>query len=671
MLQNENKERIEDEKKELQKLLETTEHSKSIVFDAGAGSGKTYALVECLKYIVTKNYHTLFTHNQKVACITYTNVAANNIIKRIGNSEVVVVSTIHERIWEIIKDQQTTLLQFHLGKLEDEIQEIKKRLEAPDKYENYFKLSSEKKQDFKCLMLKNKETFYNAYYLGADAFREELNKMENFSLFFPTVRNIKTFKELVRDLYKLEDYKTCIENIKNKTYKQVLYDYRFNTDRLAKMQISHDTVLEYGKKAIENNNLLKQMIIDKYPYILIDEYQDTNKNVVEIMGILDSYSKKIKHNLYIAYFGDSAQNIYKTGVGNRLSMLHPNIIPLRKKYNRRSCEEIIDVGNRIRNEKDMHQISIYDNANQGMVKVFHGLEIEQFITGCCEELSITVDNKLHCLIPKNSDIARLCQFENYYNAFKTSDYYSGSNYILLNDELLSNDIKKLGEIQLVIYKILRLIKVVNDDHELVHNIENISNCVKSISLKELKTIIDSLKTIKGGNLRELMESIFSVYYSGDKSLKTIIEGVFGKETGISLQQIQTYISDCLYKFNNKKIDSLLDVEYQELSRWYKYITKEETNRIVYHTIHGSKGEEYDNVALIIGDNFQSKDKFFKNFFLDYDKKAKEDKYYDSRNLLYVACTRTKYNLYVLYTDDISNIQENIKRIFGVEINDGG
>lgn len=75
---------------------------KSFRFNAGAGAGKTYALIETLKY-VTRNKIAATNSPQKVACITYTNVAVNEIKNRLGNSDKVHVSTIHEMLWDIIK----------------------------------------------------------------------------------------------------------------------------------------------------------------------------------------------------------------------------------------------------------------------------------------------------------------------------------------------------------------------------------------------------------------------------------------------------------------------------------------------------------------------------------------------------------------------------------------
>ncbi len=89
---------------------------ESFRFNAGAGAGKTYALIKTLKY-VTINKIVATKSPQKVACITYTNVAVNEIKNRLGNSETVHVSTIHERLWEIIKRAQPQLLICHKEKM--------------------------------------------------------------------------------------------------------------------------------------------------------------------------------------------------------------------------------------------------------------------------------------------------------------------------------------------------------------------------------------------------------------------------------------------------------------------------------------------------------------------------------------------------------------------------
>ena len=106
----------EKEKHILNQLFENIDNNKSTVMNSGAGSGKTYALVECLKYVLKKQGKSLSQNNQHVICITYTNVAANEISERIGNSDIIHISTIHKRLWELIKPYQNELVELHSEK---------------------------------------------------------------------------------------------------------------------------------------------------------------------------------------------------------------------------------------------------------------------------------------------------------------------------------------------------------------------------------------------------------------------------------------------------------------------------------------------------------------------------------------------------------------------------
>ena len=60
---------------------------------------KTYALVQSLKLLLNKKESQFYIHGQKILCITYTNAAANEIKERLGNTPLILVSTIHERMW--------------------------------------------------------------------------------------------------------------------------------------------------------------------------------------------------------------------------------------------------------------------------------------------------------------------------------------------------------------------------------------------------------------------------------------------------------------------------------------------------------------------------------------------------------------------------------------------
>ena len=80
------------------------------------------------------NERKLKFNNQKVICITYTNVAADEIKERLGNTQIVDVSTIHEYIWETISPYQQLLVKYHRNNLEDIIKICKNDLESMKEY---------------------------------------------------------------------------------------------------------------------------------------------------------------------------------------------------------------------------------------------------------------------------------------------------------------------------------------------------------------------------------------------------------------------------------------------------------------------------------------------------------------------------------------------------------
>lgn len=87
----------------LDKIYEKIDNNKNFVVNGGAGSGKTYALIQSLKHIFSNN------PKAKVACVTYTNVAVNEIKERVP-FEGLFVDTIHNFVWELIKNYKSNLI---------------------------------------------------------------------------------------------------------------------------------------------------------------------------------------------------------------------------------------------------------------------------------------------------------------------------------------------------------------------------------------------------------------------------------------------------------------------------------------------------------------------------------------------------------------------------------
>jgi DNA helicase-2/ATP-dependent DNA helicase PcrA len=82
---------------------------KRFLVEAGAGAGKTESLIKALRYIIDKHGAELLRRRQRVACITYTNVATEEIRSRTDGHPVIQSSTIHAFCWSLIKDFQPQL----------------------------------------------------------------------------------------------------------------------------------------------------------------------------------------------------------------------------------------------------------------------------------------------------------------------------------------------------------------------------------------------------------------------------------------------------------------------------------------------------------------------------------------------------------------------------------
>lgn len=666
------------------------DRNESIIFNAGAGAGKTYALIESLKYIVNNYGFKLQKHNQKVVCITYTNVAVDEIKERLGYSEVVDVSTIHEKLWSFIKQHQRELLIVHSNKIKENLQELTRNLNENEDvaiekiYRVYRNLPDELQVSFKDYIIDKKDVFYKAYSRNAAgfkaAFNGELDCYENI------LRSVGNFKKVVSTIYKIENYKYCLQKIeeKNNDYIAVRYDSKFNTDILHKMLFSHDTLIEYALEMVKKYDLLKQIIGDSHPFILIDEYQDTSPLVIEIMQLLSTHSLKIKHDMFIGYFGDKAQNIYDDGVGSNITSLHPGLRDIKKRFNRRSTSEIISVINKIRCD-EIEQESIYEDCTGGSVKFYHSQavnkkeEIDSFISKYTNDWDINKDKKLHCLVLTNKLIAELSGFAKLYSVFSGSQYYR-KNFQYINSELLSHDLGKLGRIPSILYKIIKFKTLLKNPKTPLTALFS-EEVYSLLSFAELNKLIQQLKSISGDNLSSCLHSIFNLYELGDNNVKKAIREAIDLEEekllydgffGYVLEQLTPnldYENEAEFNIEKEKLEGLFSLGMEEYEIWYNFINDRQDSDIIYHTYHGTKGIEFNNVIIIMENSFGRDNRKFLNYFLHViDPSGLEDnakcKFENTKNLLYVSCSRAIKNLRVLYLDDISMFTEGVEHIFG-------
>ncbi len=662
-----------------QELFSHIDEKQSLVFHAGAGAGKTYALIESLRHVIKENGKRLEKNNQQIMCITYTNVAAKNIKDKLGNSRLVAVSTIHERLWQLIEPYQDELLNVHREKLETEVQrQVSLLTEKNEKdkkvYRYYRELSGEDRQNFENAVWEHQDEFYQKYDADASTFKNFYK--EYIPEYQSLMSSADDFKKLVGHIYTFRRYRQCLDRMEKaeQGYRKVRYDARYNQDRLYRMRISHDTLLEYSRILVARHPALQQIIIDKYPYIFIDEYQDTADNVVEIMAALDRRGKEIGHTAFIGYYGDSVQSIYEYGIGSHILKKHQGLKEVYKAFNRRSYEEIIAIANKIRLD-GLQQESIYTDCKGGKAEYCAGDSFEEALEKCKGEW--------HCFLLKNEEVAKKTGISNIYNVFKEAPVYAGANYNQINTELLSNDREKLGKAASLLYRVLKLYTDIREaetpvDEILYGDITQYSR----LDIKKLRYIKQQLKAIQGNTLDDVIKKMCECGDRGDADIKRIIEAVFDMEK-VNYSYIVAFLVQALESNQAKEEDAeadledldlsrvaqLLSIDMKEFERWFFYVERKWQDDIVYHTYHGTKGLEFENVLIVVEDGFGNKreDKvFLRKFLEDFDKLnegVSMENYEKARNLLYVAVTRAIKNLRVIYVGESEKVKETLGEIF--------
>lgn len=665
-----------DIQKNINRCLDNFE---SFCFDAGAGAGKTYALQKSIEHILKTKGKALKQNNQKILCITYTNAAKDEILDRLGKNSSVIISTIHEFLWGFIAIQQELLMIEHERKIKGELNKIEQKINS-----NALS-SSVTLADFQAAISDEKflEVFYNTPSSPAEKFKSMIKEYNEY--FSPYLSNVKTFSSLVKIVIKKYKLEQTLKQIEDKKSKQIIYNPIQNQDKLEKYVISHDTLLLYSKNIITSQNILKRLFSDRYPYVLVDEYQDTDKKVIDIIDSIRTYASS-KKKFMVSFFGDSLQNIYETGVGILPKKNEYQIIE--KKFNRRSSKKIVELIEKIRND-NFGQQSIYTDFDNGSYKFYvanDNFDLDIFL----QKNNLT--NNTACLLMKNDDITKARGFDKILTVLKSFPRFSGKNYENMTNEFLQKNLQHMGWFLRDILTFIDFIQKIENDNSTVREIVQFITPYKStLTFAEMQKFISSLRKINLSTLtiNKCINEIINIKgrISGEKILRNIFS-IDDMEKDI-LINIKNRAHDYFYYsqgLENSGKDMTVIDEFFELNisiffKWYNYIFDDaRKDGVSYYTLHGSKGLEFDNVVVVLQDNFAKKTDYCKFFFENYNTKFASDtqsqkaaaqfqkaaaQFQKVRNLLYVAFSRAKINLYVIYKNNSSeDLPENIKEILG-------
>ena len=313
--------------------LESVNSNKKIY--AGPGAGKTYFLVNNIKDMFKKETKIYRSETKKILCITYTNSAVEEIKSRLeGYEKNIEICTIHSFIIKYI----IYFCQEELKRImkEDYDIEVKGKSRISSQIEGVGILHGRDKHEI-------------FEYINANSgIEEELNYSK------------KIMGEVKIDINKYieENKKELISSDKiNVLHKKVIKKYLWDVVR----KLNHDEILYFGYRIIERNPTILYALRVQFPYIFVDEFQDTNP--LQTM-ILSKICEKISK---ITVIGDIAQSIYSFQ-GARPAQFKdfsmPKIIKYEINGNRRSTNNIVHLCNYIRRNDNLEQKSIKEYQSQ-------------------------------------------------------------------------------------------------------------------------------------------------------------------------------------------------------------------------------------------------------------------------------------------------------------------
>ena len=595
------------------------DNPKSFFLFAGAGSGKTRALVEAMQ-IFRQKYRQEFRHTaRKVAVITYTNAACDEIKHRIDYDSIFAVSTIHSFAWELIRAYHKDIREWLSHNLEMEI----------------------------------------------DALEEKQLKG-------------RAGKASADRAVKIESKQKRLERLETIKY----FTYNPNGENISKNSLNHTEVIGIAAEFLTCKPLMQRILIRKYPVLLIDESQDTQKDLVNAF-----FAAQSAHSgeFCLALFGDTMQRIYSDGKTGLEEAVPDEWATPAITINHRCPKRIVRLINKIRSDADDHIQKPADDALEGFVRLFlvqnyDGINKTTVEAEIAEKMAeITSDDQwsgdnqeIKTLTLEHHMAARRGGFNDFFEPlYQISKFKTG-----LLDGTLSG-------IPFFSQQILPLVKSLQAENRFA-----VARIVKKysplVSPDTLKTSASSLDEIRKAD--DAVKSLYSLW-DGDfdpsliDSLKAVatsglftVPDVFAPIVSrVDSAEDESEPEDSAEAFdNNPDIDAwdnALSVPFSQMESYVQYIS----DKSAFGTHQGIKGLQFPRVMVILDDNEA------RGFMFSYDKlfgakaptstdqknerEGRETSIDRTRRLFYVTCSRAQSSLaVVVYTKEKKKIVDYLQRL---------
>ncbi len=591
---------------------------------AGAGSGKTKVLTNRIAYLIENGINP-----DNILAITFTNKAAKEMKERVVRilgmmAKSIQISTFHSLGLKIIKENYARLgykSNFVILDSDDTLTVVKKIMKDINLNPKYYNPRD----------IRNKISSAKNELVSVDKFR----KME--------------FDSNIVDVYERYNKKLIINN-----------------------SVDFDDLLMLPIKLFKEYPDVLKYYQDKYKYVLIDEYQDTNEAQYTFSKMLCSTNK----NIFVV--GDNDQAIYAFRGANYKNILnfekdYPECKTILLEENYRSTQNILDAANSvIKHNKLRKDKNLWCNNPVGDKVKYVKVETDK---DECSYVSSEI-KKLHNDNVNYEDIAVL--------------YRTNAQSRLIEEEMLKNGIpyRVVGSFYFYnrkeIKDLLCYLRLINNHDDDVSLLRVINTPKRGIGDKTIENITAEA-TEKGISLFE------AITKGKELEFKKMILNMEEKCENLTLTEMVDLVltdSGMRREYDDKSIESEIRMENLEE---FKSITKEyeeeygvisltdflnevaivsdvsehedASNRVSLMTIHSVKGLEFDNV-FILG--------MEEGLFPHYNaiNEGKQAAIEEERRLCYVAITRAKKNLWMLNTRKrmlFGNTQVNMPSRFMDEI----
>lgn len=407
--------------------------------------------------------------------------------------------------------------------------------------------------------------------------------------------------------------------------------------------VDFDDLLTLPVELFENNPDILEQYQEKFKYILIDEYQDTNMVQYRLSELLANKYK----NIFIV--GDMSQSIYGFRYADYRNILYfkkayPNAKHVILNQNYRSTNTILNAANSvIKNNKEREDVNLYSNNGVGKDIIYCDFKSEFDEAEAIAKIIKEMTNRSG-YEPK--DIVIL-----YRQNFQSRLYETNLMQLGIPFTVVGNSFFQKKEIKdLIAY--LRLINNKDDDLALKRIINVPKRGIGTKTLENLEkeanqsknSIFDVIKENKELKFKEFIED--TIAKSQNLNLMDLVDLLLN-ETGLIEMYTEAGSLDeraraqnlfdfrsIVYNYQLANPNATLDNFLEELglSEGSETISKNNKNNVTLMTVHKAKGLEFP-VVFVVGAE--------QNVFPMRNSNIEEE-----RRLMYVAITRAKNVLYL-------------------------